>query len=59
LTGNLIFVAFDYWVTTHVILRSSSINMDAMINFVRTAVAAMVWIPYFLFSKRVRVTFVK
>jgi len=59
LTGNLIFVGFDYFVTTFIIIRSSSINMDATINFVRTVVAGMVWIPYFIFSKRVERTFVK
>jgi len=59
LTANLIFVGFDYFVTTFIIIRSSSINMDATINFVRTTVAGMVWIPYFIFSKRVGRTFVK
>jgi len=59
LTANLIFVAFDYFVTTFIIIRSNSINMDAMINFVRTTVAGLVWIPYFIFSKRVGRTFVK
>jgi hypothetical protein len=59
LAGNLIFVGFDYWVTTFIIIRSSSIDMDATINFVRTMVAGMVWIPYFIFSKRVGKTFVK
>ncbi len=59
LAGNLIFVSFDYFVTTFIIIRSSSINVDATINFVRTAVAGLVWIPYFIFSKRVGRTFVK
>ena len=59
LAGNLIFVGFDYCVTTFIIIRSSSIDMDATINFVRTMVAGMVWIPYFIFSKRVGKTFVK
>ena len=59
LAGNLIFVGFDYFVTTFIIIRSSSIDMDATINFVRTMVAGMVWVPYFIFSKRVGKTFVK
>ena len=59
LAGNLIFVGFDYFITTFIIIRSSSIDMDATINFVRTMVAGMVWIPYFIFSKRVGKTFVK
>jgi Protein of unknown function (DUF2569) len=58
LAGNLLFVGFDYFVTTFIIIRSTSINMDAMINFIRTAVAGLVWIPYFIFSKRVERTFV-
>jgi hypothetical protein len=59
LAGNLIFVGFDYLVTTFIIIRPSSIDMDATINFIRTMVAGMVWIPYFIFSKRVGRTFVK
>jgi hypothetical protein len=56
---NLIFVGFDYFVTTFFIIRPDSINMEAAINFIRTTVASLVWIPYFMFSKRVKNTFVK
>jgi hypothetical protein len=59
LAGNLVFVGFDYLVTTFIIIRPSSINMDATINFVRTTAAGLIWIPYFIFSKRVGKTFVK
>jgi hypothetical protein len=59
LAGNLIFVGFDYFAMTFIILRPSSINLEATINFIRTTVAGMVWIPYFLFSKRVKSTFNK
>lgn len=59
LIANFVFVGIDYFITQHIIIRPSSINMDATINFVRTAVAGIVWIPYFAFSKRVGRTFVK
>lgn len=58
LIANLIFVGIDYFVTQYIIIRPSSINLDAAINFVRTAAAVIVWIPYFVFSKRVGRTFV-
>ena len=57
--GNLVFVSFDYFVTTFIIIRPDSINMEAAINFTRTMVASLIWIPYFMFSKRVKRTFVK
>jgi hypothetical protein len=59
LIANLVFVGTDYFVTQYIIIRPSSINMDATINLVRTATAGIVWIPYFAFSKRVGRTFVK
>jgi hypothetical protein len=57
--GNFIFVGFDYFVANFIILRPDSINMGAAINFIRTMVAGLVWIPYFIFSKRVKKTFIK
>ena len=59
LAGNFIFVGFDYLVANFIILRPDSINMGAAINFIRTTVAGLVWIPYFTFSKRVQRTFVQ
>jgi hypothetical protein len=58
LAGNLIFVGFDYFVATFIIIRPSSLNMDATINIIRTTAAGMIWIPYFIFSKRVGRTFI-
>ncbi|MBT8373183.1 MAG: DUF2569 domain-containing protein [Deltaproteobacteria bacterium] len=34
-------------------------NMGPIINFVRTLVASIIWITYFLFSKRVKRTFTR
>ena len=59
LITNLIFVCFDYYLTHFIIIRASSLNLDAIINLARSVVACMIWVPYFIYSKRVRSTFVK
>lgn len=57
LTANLIFVGADYFIIHFFLIRTNSINVDATINFVRTMVAGAIWIPYFMFSRRVKKTF--
>jgi len=58
LAANLIFVALDYYLIQRVLSSTDPDNMAPTINFVRTLVASMIWISYFLFSKRVRKTFI-
>lgn len=58
LVANIIFVSFDFFTTHFIILRASPIKMDAITNLVRSAAAGLIWIPYFIFSGRVRRTFV-
>jgi hypothetical protein len=59
LIANIILVGADYIIINFFLIRTSSMNVDATINFVRTMVAGAIWIPYFMFSRRVEKTFVK
>ena len=58
LLSNLIFVGVDYFLTQFVLMNAVSINLDTTINLIRTGVASVIWIPYFLLSKRVKGTFI-
>lgn len=57
LAANILFVSTDYLIINFFLIRGNSLNMDATINFVRTVVAGTIWIPYFMFSRRVKQTF--
>ena len=59
MAANIIFVGADYFIINFFLIRSNSINVDTIINFVRTVVAGSIWIPYFMFSKRVAKTFTR
>lgn len=59
LLSNLIFIGSDYAVTQLFLIKAKSINLTATINFVRALTAGGIWIPYFLFSKRVKATFLE
>jgi len=58
LAANLIFVGLDYYFLQRVLSSTDPGNMAPTINFVRTLVASIIWISYFIFSKRVKRTFV-
>ena len=59
LIANVIFVGADYFIINLFLIRTNSVNVDATINFVRTVVAGAIWIPYFMFSRRVSKTFTR
>lgn len=56
---NLIFVGFDYYLVRVVLIKSDPADLASIVNFIRTLVASIIWIFYFLFSKRVKRTFTK
>ena len=55
--ANMIFVGADYFIINFFLIRTNSVNVDTTVNFVRTVVAGAIWIPYFMFSRRVEKTF--
>jgi hypothetical protein len=59
IASNLIFVGLDYYLARVTLLKSGSVNLESLVNFIRTLVASIIWISYFLFSKRVKKTFTK
>lgn len=59
LASNFIFVGLDSYFTQVILETTDPMNMGPTINFVRTLVASIIWIPYFLFSQRVKRTFTR
>jgi hypothetical protein len=55
--ANMIFVGADYFIINFFLIRTNSVNVDTTVNFVRTVVAGAIWVPYFMFSRRVEKTF--
>jgi hypothetical protein len=59
LIANIVFVSADYVIINFFLIRTNTMNVNTTINFVRTVVAGAIWIPYFLFSRRVEKTFTR
>ena len=59
IASNLIFVGLDYYLARAILIKADPVNLESMVNFIRTLVASTIWISYFLFSKRVKKTFTK
>ena len=59
IASNLIFVGLDYYLARATLIKADPVNLESLVNFIRTLVASIIWISYFLFSKRVKKTFTK
>ncbi|MDQ7051012.1 MAG: DUF2569 domain-containing protein [Enterobacterales bacterium] len=57
--ASLIFIPFDAWVGSFVIEGEPMFTPDIIKELVRSAISALVWIPYMLSSVRVDQTFVE
>lgn len=59
IAASLIFIPLDAWVVTAVFPDQSMFDPDTLKEFGRTLIAAVIWVPYMLVSKRVKATFVE
>ena len=56
---SLIFIPLDAWVVAIMFPDEPMFDPDTTKQFMGTLMAGVVWVPYMLFSKRVKVTFVE
>ncbi|MCJ7662606.1 MAG: DUF2569 domain-containing protein [Desulfobacterales bacterium] len=58
LLSNLVFVAIDYFAADLIPFVAAQEDMGSLIELIRVFIACLIWVPYFLVSKRVKGTFV-
>lgn len=56
---SLVFIPIDAWLLTQVLPNEKMFDPETTKEFVRLLIAALIWIPYMLVSKRVKATFVE
>ncbi|MCX5717953.1 MAG: DUF2569 domain-containing protein [Nitrospirae bacterium] len=59
LLSNLVFVAADYFAAKAIPLIANQNDPESVRELARTLIGCLIWVPYFIKSKRVKTTFVK
>lgn len=57
--ASLLFVATDYFAADLIPAVAAQNDKDSLRELLRIALAVVIWVPYFIMSKRVKGTFVK
>jgi len=59
LIANLVFVSIDFYLVRLLPAAAQQADYQALTDWIQTLVACLIWVPYFIISKRVKTTFVK
>ncbi len=59
LISNLVFILIDYFVVDLIPFVKSQNDTETLRELIQSIIACSIWVPYFLFTKRVKGTFVR